>query len=98
MRVASASPFTTACPCRRLALRAVRIFVVEAQGDPRAQPGRVRHFAVQAASAAAAIELVREAAGAPAYHRVEVVQQSDEFDGGDAGILAEGHGHSSVAP
>jgi hypothetical protein len=70
----------------------MRLFVIEAYGGKGLTNGPIAHFTVSAATVEEAIEFVRRSGGAERFARIDVVQEGDEFEGDEQGIIEYGSG------
>jgi hypothetical protein len=70
----------------------MRLFVIEAYGGKGLTNGPIAHFTVAANTIEEAIEFVRKNDGAGRFARVDVVQEGEEFEGEEQGIVEQGSG------
>jgi hypothetical protein len=70
----------------------MRIFLIEAYGGKEAIDGAIHRFTVQAETLDEAMHIVRRSAAGQRYNRFEAVEETGEFEAGEAGIIAEADG------
>jgi hypothetical protein len=70
----------------------MKSYMIEAYGGQGAVDGPIAHFTVNASTIDEAIELVREGQPGRRFGRIEVIEESEEFEGGGPGVVAEGAG------
>lgn len=70
----------------------MKMFVIEAYGGKQTTDGPIAHLTVNADSPAHAIDVVRHSSLGQRYARFEVVEETEEFEAEEPGIIAETEG------
>ena len=70
----------------------MRIFMIEAYGGPHSTNGSIAHFAVTAASAEEALDLVKRSVTGSRYRHFDLVEERAGGASLQAGIIEEGEG------
>lgn len=70
----------------------MRIFIIEAYGGKETTDGSIAHFTVHADTVADAMDFVRHSKLGQRYGRFELVEETEEFEPGEPGIIAETEG------
>jgi len=69
----------------------MRIFIIEAYGGKGLTNGPIAHFTVSAETLDQALELLRRG-NTDRFARFDVVQEGEEFEGEEQGIIGQGDG------
>ena len=70
----------------------MKIFAIEAYGGKDKTDGSIAHFKVYADSAAHALDIVRHSHLGLRYANFDILDESEEFQSDESGIIAEGEG------